>query len=423
MLLHILKIIRTEFRSNLWVLAELLVVSVVLWISIDYFSAQYQLYHKPVGYETEHVYEAVVSMKSVESPSFVTYEQGSEEPYQNFSRIIERIRQHPDVESVAIASYSLPYTYSNRTYGVQKDTTLAWQSVRMLSVSPEYFQVFHITPANGGKPEDLGERLQQEGTMISATLAEDLFGRTNVVGEKLFFVYDSVPKPISAVTEAIRNDEYDDRSAYNIFQLLTLEEMARQGSSEKDYHDLQVVFRTRANVPTKDFADKFLSEMHQQLKAGNYWVSDIQSYDTIRKDFLARSSNASGQQVMSSVIVFLLVNVFLALIGTFWFHVNRRREEIGLRMAIGSSRNGILCFFISEGLLLLTLSMIPALLICLNLLSAEVIANHATTSAFGRFCAVSLATWIVLAITILIAVWYPARKASGMNPADALHYE
>ena len=415
MLLHILKIIRTELRSNLWVLAELLVVSVVLWISIDYFSAQYQLYHKPVGYETEHVYEAVVSMKSVESPSFITYGQGSEEPYQNFSRIIERIRQHPDVESVAIASYSLPYTYSNRTYGVQKDTTLAWQSVRMLSVSPEYFQVFHITPANGGKPEDLGERLRQEGTMISATLAEDLFGRTNVVGEKLFFVYDSVPKPISAVTEAIRNDEYDDRSAYNIFQLLTLEEMARQGSSEEDYHDLQVIFRTRANVPTQDFADKFLDEMRQQLKAGNYWVSDIQSYDAIRKNFLSRSSNTSGQQVMSSVMVFLLVNVFLALIGTFWFHVNRRREEIGLRMAIGSSRNGILCFFISEGLLLLTLSMI--------LLSAEVIANHATTSAFGRFCAVSLATWIVLAITILIAVWYPARKASGMNPADALHYE
>ena len=423
MLLHILKIIRTELRSNLWVLAELLVVSVVLWISIDYFSAQYQLYHKPVGYETEHVYEAVVSMKSVESPSFITYEQGSEEPFQNFSRIIERIRQHPDVEEVAIASYSLPYTYSNRTYGVQKDTTLTWLTTRMLLVSPEYFQVFHITPANGGKPEDLGERLRQEGTMISATLAEDLFGRTNVVGEKLFFVYDSVPKPISAVTEAIRNDEYDDRSAYNIFQLLTLEEMARQGSSEEDYHDLQVIFRTRANVPTQDFADKFLNEMRQQLKAGNYWVSDIQSYDTIRKDFLARSSNASGQQVMSSVIVFLLVNVFLALIGTFWFHVNRRREEIGLRMAIGSSRNGILCFFISEGLLLLTLSMIPALLICLNLLSAEVIANHATTSVFGRFCAVSLATWIVLAITILIAVWYPARKASGMSPADALHYE
>lgn len=423
MLLHILKIIRTEFRSNLWVLAELLVVSVVLWVSIDYFSAQYQLYHKPVGYETDHVYKAVVSMKPVESPSFVTYEPGSEEPYQNFRRIIERIRQHPDVESVAIASYSLPYTYSNRTYGVQRDTTLTWQGVRLLSVSPEYFRVFHITPANGGRPEELSERLRQEGTMISATLAEELFGRTNVVGEKLFFVYDSVPQTISAVTEAIRNDEYDDRSAYNIFQLLTLEEMDRQGSSEEDYHNLQVIFRTRANVPDKDFADKFLSEMRQQLKAGNYWVSDIQSYDTIRQDFLNRSSNASGQQVMSSVIVFLLVNVFLALIGTFWFHVNRRREEIGVRMAVGSSRNGILYFFIGEGLLLLMLSMIPALFICLNLLSAEVISNHATTSAFGRFCVISLATWIVLAITIGIAVWYPARKASGMSPADALHYE
>lgn len=62
--------------------------------------------------------------------------------------------------------------------------------------------------------------------------------------------------------------------------------------------------------------------------------------------------------------LFFLVNVFLAVIGTFWFHVSRRRSELGLRMAMGSTRKGIEGLMIGEGLLLLTIASVPGLLIC-----------------------------------------------------------
>ncbi len=59
--------------------------------------------------------------------------------------------------------------------------------------------------------------------------------------------------------------------------------------------------------------------------------------------------NTSGGKLDIAVNIFLLINVFLAVIGTFWFRVNRRRNELGLRMAVGSSRRRLQQLLIGEG--------------------------------------------------------------------------
>lgn len=417
MIVHLLKIIRAQFRSNLWILAELMVVFVALWIMTDYFITQYTLYHRPVGFETDRVYQAVVSLRSSDSPQFIVYPEDSEEPKQNFDRIVERIRQHPDVEAVALSMYSLPYTHSNSMYDLRKDSVE--QFVRMYWVTPAYFQVFHITPAAGGLPEELEQRIQQPGLIISANLAETFFGRTNVVGEELIQGVDTLK--IVAVTESVRNDEYDEWLPYAWFSLI---ESPRDGIvPESTCVQMQITFRIRPNVETTGFEERFMKEMRHQLQAGNFWVSDVQSYNDIREQFLERTSNSSGQQVISSVMLFLLVNVFLAVIGSFWFRVNRRKEELGLRMAMGSSRTGLLRFTITESLLLLTLAALPALFICGNLMYADLVSASAADERLLRFFEVSLITWLLLAFIIVLGVWYPAQKAAHIAPADALRAE
>lgn len=417
MIVHLLKIIRAQFRSNLWILAELMVVFVALWIMTDYFITQYTLYHRPVGFETDRVYQAVVSLRSSDSPQFVVYPEDSEEPKQNFDRIVERIRQHPDVEAVALSMYSLPYSYSNSSNGLQKDSVE--QFVRTYWVTPAYFQVFHITPAAGGLPEELEQRIQQPGLIISANLAETFFGRTNVVGEELMQGEDTLK--IVGVTESVRNDEYNERLPYAWFSLI---ESPRDGIvPESTCIQMQITFRIRPNVETAGFEERFMKEMRRQLQAGNFWVSDVQRYNDIREQFLEKTSNSSGQQVISSVMLFLLVNVFLAVIGSFWFRVNRRKEELGLRMAMGSSRTGLLRFTITESLLLLTLAALPALFICGNLMYADLVSASAADERLLRFFEVSLITWLLLAFIIVLGVWYPAQKAARIAPADALRAE
>ena len=417
MIVHLLKIIRAQFRSNLWILAELMVVFVALWIMTDYFITQYTLYHRPVGFETDRVYQAVVSLRSSDSPQFIVYPEDSEEPKQNFDRIVERIRQHPDVEAVALSMYSLPYTHSNSMYDLRKDSVE--QFVRMYWVTPAYFQVFHITPAAGGLPEELEQRIQQPGLIISADIAQFFFHRTNVVDEELASEEDTMK--IVAVTESVRNDEYNERLPYAWFSLM---ESPRDGIvPESTCVQMQITFRIRPNVETTGFEERFMKEMRHQLQVGNFWVSDVQSYNDIREQFLERTSNSSGQQVISSVMLCLLVNVFLAVIGSFWFRVNRRKEELGLRMAMGSSRTGLLRFTITESLLLLTLAALPALFICGNLMYADLVSASAADERLLRFLEVSLITWLLLAFIIVLGVWYPAQKAAHIAPADALRAE
>ena len=193
--------------------------------------------------------------------------------------------------------------------------------------------------------------------------------------------------------------------------------------SESDFTRIQVTFRTHPGISSPDYGQQFLKEMKRQLIAGNYWVSDVVSYRDIRADFLANSKETNNRKLFSALGVFFLVNVFLAVIGTFWFRVNRRRSELGLRMAVGSTRSGIQTLMIGEGLVLLTLAALPALLVCANLVWMDLLSTTVMPAGTLRFLVVSLITWLALALTIILATWYPSHKASHLEPAEALHYE
>lgn len=421
MILHILKLIRKRLGSNLWILAELFIVFMILWVTVDYFQQNYVLMNRPVGFRLDRVYRVMVSQQSTNSPSFIPYEAGSTEPRENYLRLLSLLERHPDVEAVSVSSFSLPYDHSNSWYGVTRDSVN--QNARLFKVSPNYFRVFGIQPVSGGEPERLSERLTEKG-MISSGLAQTLFGRTDVVGREFFYSGDTVPVRITAVTEYLRASEIDNRSENATFTLLDPNTFGGDAPNETELKNLQLCFRIRPGVAGgPDYAEHFLREMKQQLRIGNYWVSNVRSYEEIRTNFLKSSMEMNERKIFSVLSVFFLVNVFLAVIGTFWFHVVRRRSEMGLRMAIGSRRQGIKWLMMGEGLLLLTIATLPVVIIFANMAYMDLFVTKIMPMSVMRFLSVTLGTWCTLALVIILAIWYPARKASRMAPADALHYE
>ena len=134
MVTHLLKLIRSRLGGSCWILVELLVVFVILWFMMYYFVAQGMLTRMPVGFKLDHVYNVTLAIRPSDSPSFIAYEEGSEEPVRNIERIVERIERHPDVEVVGLSYYSLPYTDSNIGSRVLKDSIN--QRVRAMIVSP-----------------------------------------------------------------------------------------------------------------------------------------------------------------------------------------------------------------------------------------------------------------------------------------------
>ena len=122
-------------------------------------------------------------------------------------------------------------------------------------------------------------------------------------------------------------------------------------------------------------------------------------------------------------IFFLLLNIFLGIIGTFWFRTQHRRAEIALRMALGSTRWGICGRLMGEGVLLLLISAIPALVVAWNLGYAELVEVTRMPFTAGRFAITVLGTFILIAGMIVIGIGYPARRAMSIEPAEALHEE
>lgn len=420
MLKHILKIIWTQRRNNVWVFIELLLVFVLLWRSLDSLLMQSVTAFQPEGFSVENVYKVTLALRPTTSSSYVTYEEGSNEAGTNLMRIVDRLREHPDVESVAISdNYSLPFTYSNNNRHLHNDS-IGKQSL-IYTVTPDYFRVFDIHTADGQGPERLATQLS-EGLIISQTLAGNLFGYEEAIGRPVTYEKDdSTYLRISAVTAPLKKKGVDQpQNAF--FEYLKESDIYR--TDEQRLATLSICFRTRPGVDASaDYADRFKKEMKKPLSAGNFWLADVQYYGDLRTRFLDNSLEMNGRRLTLAINFFFLVNVFLAVIGTFWFRINRRRGELGLRMAIGSTRRDLHRLVIGEGLLILTLVAIPALLICLNMVYVDFLSTDVMPVTALRLIVVSLLTWGLLAATIMLAVWYPARKAACLEPAEALHYE
>jgi putative ABC transport system permease protein len=123
------------------------------------------------------------------------------------------------------------------------------------------------------------------------------------------------------------------------------------------------------------------------------------------------------------VLGFLLMNIFLGVTGTFWFRTQQRRKEVALRMALGSSRKTVFFRLVCEGMGLLLLAAIPAVVIALNVGMAELVDVDKMPFTAGRFLLAVLFTLLLMALMIIAGISYPARKAMNIQPAEALHDE
>ncbi|HKY22028.1 MAG TPA: FtsX-like permease family protein, partial [Vicinamibacterales bacterium] len=119
-----------------------------------------------------------------------------------------------------------------------------------------------------------------------------------------------------------------------------------------------------------------------------------------------------------------LMGLGLAIVGLYGlvaYAATRRTREIGIRMAIGANRTTVLRMVLRQGVVLALVGLVVGLV-------ASVGAGGLLAAAFPQgndqrdVLALVLVTPIVLAVTVL-AAYIPARRASRVNPMQALRYE
>ena len=192
----------------------------------------------------------------------------------------------------------------------------------------------------------------------------------------------------------------------------------------------QIVFRVKPAADGPDYRTNFIREIAPRLDVDDLFVADAVPYTEQQLQFEVMNGDTDKVNSQAIVVLFLLVNVFLGVIGTFWFRTRRRRSEIALRLAMGSTKNQVFRLLAGEGLLLLALVTLPAMIICYNIGVAEfiigrteLISTWPVEWSFVRFLLGSLAAWILIALMVMVGIWFPARQAMKIQPAEALHEE
>lgn len=105
---NLLTQIKNEWRSNLFLLVELLLVFAVLWYIVDWVTVTARVYHTPMGFDTEHCYN--LSFNSL-TPKSALYNPAltAEDDVDALLEITERLRHRPGVECVTVSQNCYPY--------------------------------------------------------------------------------------------------------------------------------------------------------------------------------------------------------------------------------------------------------------------------------------------------------------------------
>lgn len=418
MIRHICTLIWNQRGRNAWILAELFLIIILLWFVTDAFLMYIYTSRQKLCFEIEGVYNVRLGLRSKDSPSYLSYTDKSTEPAEQFLRIIDQLRRHPDIEYVSYSEACMPYKDATR-YEIYRTDSNSIQAITYL-VDPDYFRVFNIHPLAGRSPDQLSHQLETNQFIVNDRLARELYGTTDIKGRALYMHNDSTSHLIGEVCGTIKKYEYEAPLAV-VFRPQSQADLLT--FNERRLSQMDIFFKVRPGLDQKNYAARFKRAQGGTLSAGNFWLVDVQSMPILRNRFLDHTAEANTFRLRNLVGGFFLVNIFLTVTGTFWLRVKRRKSELGLRMALGSTRSHIRLLMLKEGVTLLGFASLPAFIVCLNIAFSGVLNVEAMEVTPVRFLVAFGLTWLVLAGVICLACWYPSDRSARIQPAEALHYE
>lgn len=290
-----------------------------------------------------------------------------------------------------------------------------WNS-SVRGVYNEYFDIRNIEVESGSRFSETDEKRASKVCVIGKTVAENLFDEyTDPVGQRIrinkipFTVIgllkekgqggmgedqdDIIYAPFSTVQRRMRGAR---QNIQQIYISAVSEEKIELASEEIDN-----LLRTRKNISKYEDAP---FRIRTQTEIVEMFTSTSNTMIVLLAGIASISLIVGGIGIMNIMLV----------------SVTERTREIGLRMAVGARGKDILRQFLLEAILLSLLGgFIGAVMgIFSSKLFVAIMGWPVTVSSFSVIMAFSFAF-----VVGVFFGWYPASKAAGLIPMDALRYE
>lgn len=386
MLRHLFKLIWNKKGAHSLLIIEIWASFLVLFGVLSLIIFNVGNYMQPIGFEYKNVWTLDLNNN-----------QDTTEVAAKMQRIMDRIRSYPEVQSASRMSSNTPFSASQmserfeyKKAGVQTDKYVADQdfskTLDLPLLSGKWFQ-----------PQDWVAKYIP--VVINKKMQTAIFMDENPIGKLIKRDEKSSYKIVGVVDKFKAKGEFmSDNAAIFIMH-----------DKESEW-DKNVLIKTKPGTDA-NFEAKLVRDIAGMTKD---WGIEVSYLTEMRKN----RHNLTLVPVMIFLIIsgFLLTNVALGLFGILNLSIAKRKNEIGLRRAMGATERNVTIQFLGEIWVLAVLSMIVGIIFAVQFPLMNVFDIESRVYILAIFVAI-----LIIFLIVTMCAWYPSRQASRIHPAVALH--
>lgn len=279
-------------------------------------------------------------------------------------------------------------------------------------VSSDYLKIRNYKIDEGVMFDDQADRIAKV-CVIGQTVIKNLFPDGNPVGKTIR--YKSIPLKVIGTLKAKGSGDFgqdQDDVIFTPYQTV----MKRFNATT----EIRQIF---ANSIGEGYAELATEEIMTILKERRNWTKPMEPFRAFTQEEMITMVTSTSDLLSLVLTAIAGISLFVGGIGIMnimYVSVTERTKEIGLRMAIGARSRDILLQFLFESVVISLLGGFIGIALGMG-------ASQAVKSILNWPMSVS-ATSIVVSFGVCFATgvffgWYPARKASRLDPIEALRFE
>jgi len=338
-----------------------------------------------------------------------------------YDQLVEKVRQLPGVSTASVCN-NAPFDHhewdsSFHITGTPPDPHGQEPISEMATVSPDYFPALGMAMLRGRDfgPADVSGR---SGTVVIDELAaQKFFPGADPIGKQIddpVTTIDTnqngVPLTIIGIVPHTRNNSPGEKEDARNLPMMYF------SASQFPNVEQNLIVRAKAGLNPHSL----VSPIKDQIAAldRDQSVSDVATMEENIDDSLA-----SQRLTMTLLSVFAGLALLLASIGLYGVMaliVTQRTRELGIRFALGASRGDVLRLVLGQGAVLVGIGLAAGLF-------GAFVASRALRNVLYNVAPLDptalVSALLALSLVALIACFVPARRASRVDPIEALRTE
>ncbi len=364
----------------------------------------------PLGFDPKSILTMTLSLPQARYDS-------NEKVVAFYRQLVGRVEALPGVTAAAVGE-NIPFDdtewdSSFHITGTPASPPGHEPSAEVNVISNDYFKALKMVILRGRNFDSQEALGHPRALIIDDVFARKYFPNENPIGRQVDDnqTLDKNPPPLTivGVVPHVRSDvpgeEFD---RFNLPQMYF-------SAAQMAVHETNLVVCTALSDPTA-LANAIVKQV-QEIDPDQ----PVASVSTMQKNISqSLATRRLTMTLLGSFAALALVLASVGLYGVMALSVTQRTREFGIRLALGAPRHDVFRLALGRGLLLVGIGLAVGLL-------GAVGAGRALTSLLydvGSLDPAALLTAIVsLAGVTLVACWFPARRATRVDPIVALRYE